>query len=106
MPIYVYQCNRCDVRTEVFVRRQSTTLSAPCQSCGSADTDRVFTPFVVYKSELDKMQALDPTYYRRVDEAMEHSAPYADPMNHLKRMTPFEAAKEAGDPIRGWNESP
>jgi putative FmdB family regulatory protein len=99
MPIYVYQCGRCDVRTEVFFRRQRAAGAIVCEACGSDQVERVFTPFAIYRSEVDKLQQLDPKYYRKVDEAIAHT-PEADPMRHLQRMTPFDSTPEPGDPIK------
>lgn len=99
MPIYVYQCNRCDNRTEVFSRRQTSQQQVTCEHCTSDDVERVFTPFAIYRSEVQKLEALDPTYYKKVDEQIART-PEADPMRHLTKMTPFDAAHEAGDPIK------
>jgi putative FmdB family regulatory protein len=99
MPIYVFQCNRCDVRTEVFYRRMNAEREVLCESCGSAEMERVFTPFAIYRSELTKLQELDPTYYKKVDQAIANT-PEADPMRHLNRMTPFDRAAETGDTIK------
>lgn len=99
MPIYVYQCDRCDVRTEVFQRRLTAEREVACDACGSTDVQRVFTPFTVYRSELDKLQQLDPSYYKKVDQAIANT-PEAEPMRHLKRMASFDQAPEAGDPIK------
>jgi putative FmdB family regulatory protein len=98
MPIYVYQCRRCEVRTEVFVRRMSAGRHVTCEACGSPDLERVFTPFAVYRSEVDKLEALDPKYYRMVDQAIAHT-PEAEPMRHLARMIPFDRARDPGPPI-------
>jgi putative FmdB family regulatory protein len=99
MPIYVYQCDRCDLRSEVFHRRANLDRGVACESCGSEEMRRVFTPFAVYRSELDKLQALDPSYYKKVDQAIRNT-PEAEPLRHIERMTPFEQAPEAGDPIK------
>jgi len=99
MPIYVYQCNRCDVRTEVFFRRLNAEREVLCEACGSPDLERVFTPFAVYRSELDKLEALDPSYYKKVDQAIAKT-PEADPMRHIRRMTPFDKTPDPGDPIK------
>ncbi|MHB8574736.1 MAG: FmdB family zinc ribbon protein [Dehalococcoidia bacterium] len=99
MPIYVYQCSRCDVRTEVFQRRLNAELQARCEACGSADVERVFMPFAIYRSEMTKLEQLDPMYYRKVDQAIANT-PEAEPMRHLNRMTPFDAAKDPGAPIK------
>lgn len=99
MPIYVYQCHRCDVRTEVFLRRMNIERAVACEACGSAEVERVFTPFAIYRSELTKLEQLDPAYYKRVDQAIANT-PEADPMRHLTRMTPFDQAPDPGAPIK------
>jgi putative FmdB family regulatory protein len=99
MPIYVYQCRRCEVRSEVFQRRMNAETKPACEACGSEDVERVFTPFAIYRSEVTKLEQLDPVYYRKVDEAIANT-PEADPMRHLQRMTPFDAAKDSADPIK------
>lgn len=99
MPLYVYQCRRCDVRTEVLQRRMDTPREVICEACGGIDLERVFTPFATYRSELDKLRQLDPKYYERVDRALANTRE-ADPMGHLQRMTSFDSAAEPGDPIK------
>ena len=99
MPLYVYQCQRCEVRTEVFQRRMGAPREATCEACGSQDMTRVYTPFATYRSELDKLSTLDPKYYARVDQALANTRE-ADPMRHLQRMTPFDSATDPGDPIK------
>jgi putative FmdB family regulatory protein len=98
MPIYVYQCSRCDVRTEVFLRRLNAKRELLCGACGSTEMQRVWTPFAVARSEIDELQQLDPKYFKKVDQAIANT-PEADPMRHLQRMTPFDRAKDPGDPI-------
>lgn len=99
MPLYVYQCRRCDVRTEVLQRRLDAPREAICEACGSAQLERVFASFAIYRSEADKLRDLDPKYYERVDRAIAVT-PEADPMRHLQRFTPFDSAKEPGEPIK------
>ncbi|MER3406656.1 MAG: hypothetical protein C4289_17050 [Chloroflexota bacterium] len=69
-----------------------------CGACGSTELRRVFTPFAVYRSEIDKLEALDPKYYRMVDQAIANT-PEADPMRYLKRMIPFDRAQDPGEQI-------
>ena len=76
----------------------SSTSEPVCASCGSADLERTVTSFAVSKSEIDRLQQLDPKYYKKVDAAMRNT-PEADPMRHLKQMTPFGAASDPGPPI-------
>jgi putative FmdB family regulatory protein len=99
MPLYEYQCRRCDVRTEVLQRRLDSPREAVCEACGSHELERAYAPFATYRSELDKLRELDPKYYRQVDQAIA-ATPEADPMRHLKRLRPFDSAKEPGEPIR------
>jgi putative FmdB family regulatory protein len=100
MPIYVYQCNRCDVRTEIFFRSQNTAgKQVLCESCESADVERVFTPFAIYRSELTKLEQLDPMYYKKVDQAIKNT-PEADPLRHIKKMQNFDSAADPGPPIK------
>ncbi len=99
MPLYVYDCRRCQSRMEVLQRSFLTPRDSACETCGSTDLDRVFTPFATYRSELDRLRGLDPRYYDRVDRAMNNTRE-ADPMRHLDRMTPFDAAADPGDPIK------
>jgi len=99
VPLYVYQCRRCEVRTEVLQRRLDTPCEAVCETCGSADLERVFSAFATYRSELDRLRELDPKYYARVDQAMANTRD-ADPMRHLNRMMPFDSAREPGERIK------
>jgi putative FmdB family regulatory protein len=98
MPIYVFQCTRCDVRTEVFFRRLNAERSVVCETCGSADVERVYTPFAIYRSELTQLEQLDPVYYKKVDQALANT-PEAEPMRHLQRMTAFDKTPDPGPPI-------
>src|SRR5688500_15040915 len=105
MPIYVYQCDRCDVRTEIFLRRLNAEREVVCESCGSTQMQRLLTPFAIYRSELDKLEQLDPSYYKKVDQAIAKT-PEAEPMRHIRWMTPFDAARDPGEPIKVWNTDP
>lgn len=98
MPIYVYQCNRCDVRTEVFYRRLNEERVVLCESCESPDVERVFTPFTIYRSELTKLEQLDPVYYKKVDQAIKNT-PEAEPLRHIEKMQPFDSTPDPGPPI-------
>jgi putative FmdB family regulatory protein len=99
MPLYVYQCRRCDVRTEVLQRRLDQPREAVCEACGSLDMERAYGSFATYRSEVDKLRELDSKYYERVDRAIA-ATPEADPMRHLQRLRRFDSAAEPGEPIR------
>ena len=98
MPVYVYQCQRCECTSEVFQRSVNSRAQPVCEHCGSSDLRRAVTSFAAPKSEIDRLQQLDPRYYKKVDDAMART-PEADPMRHLQKMTPFSAAKDPGPPI-------
>jgi hypothetical protein len=76
----------------------SASTEAACTKCGSGQVRRAITNFAVPKSETDRLQALDPRYYKKVDDAIART-PEADPMRHLERMTPFSAAADPGERI-------
>ena len=99
MPLYEYQCRRCDLRTEVFQRRMDTPREAVCEACGSRDLERAYTPFATYRSEVDKLRELDPKYYRKVDQAIAATSE-ADPMHHLQKMRRFDSVNEPGERIK------
>jgi putative FmdB family regulatory protein len=42
MPLYDFRCRSCGEPFEAFARAGAT---APCPSCGSADVERVLSPF-------------------------------------------------------------
>ena len=98
MPVYVYQCRRCECTSEVFQRSVNASVQPVCEHCGSSDLQRAVTSFAMPKSEIDRLQQLDPRYHKKVDDAMART-PEADPMRHLEKMTPFSAAKDPGPPI-------
>jgi putative FmdB family regulatory protein len=51
LPIYDYRCHHCGQRFTQFSRTMSSSDEAeapPCPECGSADTERVLSPFAVH----------------------------------------------------------
>lgn len=79
--------------------RTAAARSPPsCEQCGSLHMERKPAAFAVTRSELDNVQALDPKYRQMVDDEWSKTS-YADPMNYLKKMIPFDAADDPGDPI-------
>ncbi|HWO94391.1 MAG TPA: zinc ribbon domain-containing protein [Dehalococcoidia bacterium] len=51
MPIYEYRCQDCSHLTNVFVRSASASVSASCESCGSANLQRLMSRVAYHKSE-------------------------------------------------------
>jgi putative FmdB family regulatory protein len=57
MPIYEYQCRKCENRFEAIVRVQDDPPSA-CPACQSSDIERLISLFAVDSGDTRKM-ALD-----------------------------------------------
>ena len=97
MPIYAYRCPQCSTETEVFVRQPRGQPLAHCDRCGSA-LERTVSQFAFKRDLASELANLDPSYRQRIDAAIAKT-PEADPMRHLSRMTPLDAATDPGDPI-------
>ena len=68
MPIYEFRCNSCRRRTSVFTRSISSTVSAVCQHCGSAELSRLISRVAVLRSEEDGPSGFDESSLADVDE--------------------------------------
>lgn len=97
MPLHSYRCNDCGAVIEALVRAGRPGPSE-CARCGGAGLTRQMAAFAVARSELDAIRALDPMYRRMVDDQMAKT-PEAEPMRHLAKLTPFDAASDPGAPI-------
>jgi putative FmdB family regulatory protein len=98
VPLYEYRCADCSAETERLVRVAAEQPPLKCDQCGSTRMDRRLAGFAIGRSELDKVQALDPKYRQMVDDESRKTS-YADPMKHLEKMIPFDAVDDPGDPI-------
>lgn len=47
MPLFDYRCNRCNTVTEAFIRAMGEGGQVVCSHCGSVDTVRLVSRFVV-----------------------------------------------------------
>ncbi len=67
MPIYDFQCEKCNQRISVFVRTVSSPVDATCDYCGANELTRLITRFGVSKSISDVHAANsnpnDPNYF-------------------------------------------
>lgn len=97
MPLYTYQCQKCDSVFEALVRPNRPEPEA-CQVCGEGKITRKISAFAVTHSEVDALRSLDPMYKRMVEDQMART-PDAEPMRLLNKLTPFDAADDPGDPI-------
>jgi putative FmdB family regulatory protein len=58
MPLYDFQCRKCDHEFEALVRPQDTAPPT-CPSCGSRDLERLLSTFAVDTAELREAAAKD-----------------------------------------------
>jgi len=73
MPIYEYRCDACQAVTAVFAKVSAIPATAPCEACGSEDTHRIVSRPSVHRSNLSKVERLDPKYDAMVDRAMRNT---------------------------------
>jgi putative FmdB family regulatory protein len=99
MPLHEYRCADCSAEIEVLVRTIYFRPPTKCDECGSTNVERKLTSFAVVHSELEQLRALDPKYKQMVDDEIRKTESYADPMRHIEKMIPYDAADDPGDPI-------
>ena len=99
MPIFEYRCLACSEQFDVLLRSAKARPPSKCPHCGARRIERQLARFSVAHSELDTLRALDPKYKQMVDDEMRKTASYADPMRHLEKMSPLDAAHAPGDPL-------
>jgi len=69
MPIYEYECLKCNRRTSVLTLRVSEKAEAVCNHCGGSDMRRLMSRFAMPKSEEARLDALaDPSHFGDLDE--------------------------------------
>ncbi|MFA7676711.1 MAG: zinc ribbon domain-containing protein [Candidatus Omnitrophota bacterium] len=47
MPIYVYRCNSCSLKTDFLIGVGQEKVKIACPECGSKNLQKVFSPFLV-----------------------------------------------------------
>ena len=98
MPIYEYRCHQCGGVNSVFLRSMSSPDPSDCRLCGSAGLQRIISRVAYLRSDADKLEQLDPKYYKMVDQALSNAPADSDPGFHMNKMVPFSQAKETGEP--------
>lgn len=92
MPIYEYQCNKCNKRVSVLTLRVSEEVQPECDRCGSKKLSRLMSRFAMVKSEEARLDALaDPSNFSGLDEN--------DPKSMAKLMR--KMGKEMGEDLAG-----
>jgi putative FmdB family regulatory protein len=92
MPIYEYQCHKCNKRVSVLTLRASEEVHPKCDHCGSKKLSRLMSRFATVKSEEARLDALaDPSNFSGLDEN--------DPKSMAKFMR--KMGKEMGEEFSG-----
>src|SRR5918996_4869081 len=69
MPIYEYQCHKCNKRVSILTLRASEEVHPECDRCGSKKLSRLMSRFATVKSEEARLDALaDPSNFAGIDE--------------------------------------
>lgn len=84
MPIYEYRCDECRAVTTVLAPVSRAQDPCACEGCGSARTRRIVSRPSVHRSNLSKVERLDPRYDKMVDQAMRNTQ-HADPDRLINR---------------------
>ncbi len=98
MPIYEYRCQDCGGVNSVFLRSMSSPDPSSCRLCEGSSLQRIMSRVAYLRSESDKLDQLDPKYFKMVDQALANAPANSDPDFHMKSMVPFSQAREHGEP--------
>jgi len=60
MPIYEYQCRRCDKRFQSLVMKKEEEKGLSCPECRSRDLKRLISRVAYHVSEGDRLANFDP----------------------------------------------
>ena len=98
MPVYEYRCQSCRLISSHFFKVAAAAREVSCEHCGHSEPERIMSSFARGRTEGDQLRDLDPRYYRMVDDALGNAPAASDPDHYLRRMAPFSAAEQPGDP--------
>lgn len=93
MPIYEYRCVECRRVSSAFAHVSDAPRTLTCEHCGAAEAPRIISRTAYHRSELQKLESLDPKYDQMAEQALRNT-PSADPDSLLRKMTPFSAADD------------
>ena len=96
MPLYAYRCGACARVTDSYSATATAAAehdSVPCAHCGCASTHRIIGRVAYHASDSAKTARLDTKYEKMVQHSIGKS-PLADPDRLLKKMTPYDGAKD------------
>ncbi len=69
MPVYEYACMDCKKVVSVLVKRVTDDVQPACPECSGANVRRLISGFAFHRSQLSKLEQLDPKYDKMVDAA-------------------------------------
>ena len=84
MPVYEYRCGTCRKITTVFGAVADKLDHTPCEACGFPKAHRIISRPSVRRSNLSKLERLDPKYDKQIDQAISNN-PAADPDRLINR---------------------
>ncbi len=94
MPIYEYRCPECRRVSSTYASVTEAPTTLACQHCGAAEATRIISRTAYHRSDMQKLDALDPKYDQKADRALRNTTE-ADPDRLLRKMTPFSAASDS-----------
>ena len=93
MPIYEFRCASCRRVSSTFANVSDAPRTLACEHCGAPDAPRIISRTAYHRSDLQKLESLDPKYDQMAEQALRNT-PSADPDSLLRKMTPFSAADD------------
>jgi len=67
MPIYEYECKKCQKIIGYLILKPSEESQLKCKSCGSEDLKRLLSRFAYHRSESDRLAGCDTSKPRGED---------------------------------------
>jgi putative FmdB family regulatory protein len=93
MPIYEYRCNTCLRVSSTYASVAEAPKTLACEHCGAPDAPRIISRTSYHRSDVQKLEALDPKYDQMAERALRNTSE-ADPDRLLRKMTPFTSADD------------
>ena len=60
MPIYEYQCSKCEIQFQDLIMRKEDEKNLLCPNCGGRKLKRLISRVAYHVSESDRLAAFDP----------------------------------------------
>ena len=59
MPIYEYQCRRCEAVSTFLILKEPDNKKVACKGCGSKKVSRIISRVTYHRAEADRLNGLD-----------------------------------------------